>query len=131
MHITLKCTHRFNYLPILHEIVQQKKKNCLEITHLNSKQLKCPYCRNVQIGILPKWQFIEGVTRINGVNAPDKNINRQNKCSFLCISGKNKGNICNVPASAKYCDKHVKKHYLQKEKSKDKSDENTVIKVLQ
>lgn len=126
MHITLQCKHKFNYLPILHELTQQKKRNYLETTYLGSGQMKCPYCRNVQNGILPKWKLIDHeIQRQHGVNSPVKYVYKPNKCCFEFKSGKKKGMICDESASAKYCDKHVKKYYVDKMKELAKTNNIT------
>ena len=125
MHITLKCKHTFNYIPILNEIAQQKKRNNLETTYLGSREIKCPYCRNVQNGLLPKWSLTcHEVKRQYGVNSPAKFVYKPFNCCYEFTSGKKKGTICNEPSSAKYCDKHVKKYYSDKKKESDKKQES-------
>ena len=48
--ITLECGHKFNYLPLLNEVKYQKlNNNPLEYKKLKINELKCPYCRNIQI----------------------------------------------------------------------------------
>ena len=61
-HITLSCGHNFNYKSILEEITKQKKSiSILETQKLEKYQLKCPYCRRIQNGILP---FNENFSKI-------------------------------------------------------------------
>ena len=65
-YITLNCGHDFNYKSILGEITKQKKSiSMLETQKLDKYQLKCPYCRRIQNGILP---FNKSFTKIKGVN---------------------------------------------------------------
>ena len=72
-YVTLKCNHSFNYLPLYNEINAQKTvKNTLEVVKLGANQLKCPYCRCVQTGILPFCEelseqapFLYGVNTVN------------------------------------------------------------------
>ena len=67
-HITLNCNHRFNYVPLFNDILNHKKKyNGMERKCLASKEIRCPYCRNIQNTLLP---YIEdmGVPKIHGVN---------------------------------------------------------------
>ena len=52
-HIILKCKHKFNYEPLMHELINQKQYSQLEIVHLRQYDIKCPYCRNVQNGVIP------------------------------------------------------------------------------
>ena len=44
-YITLACGHKFNYLPLYHEVVKQKSGSILETAYLALNQIKCPYCR--------------------------------------------------------------------------------------
>lgn len=54
-HITLSCNHKFNYVPLYNEVVNQKNKqnNMYEITKLSANQIKCPYCRVITNKLLP------------------------------------------------------------------------------
>lgn len=67
-HITLNCNHKFNYVPLFNDILNHKKKyNIMERKSLATKEIRCPYCRNIQNTLLP---YIEdmGVPKIHGVN---------------------------------------------------------------
>lgn len=70
-HIKLPCGHKFNYMPLYHELYKQKQKNHFETCVLKVNQLKCPYCRTVFDNILPYIQS-ECIEKINGVNYPFK-----------------------------------------------------------
>jgi len=54
-HITLKCNHKFNYMPIYKEVLYQKTKSntMYEVTKLQPYQIKCPYCRTITNKLLP------------------------------------------------------------------------------
>lgn len=58
-HITLKCNHKFNYIPIYKEVLYQKTKSnpIYEVTKLQSYQIKCPYCRTITNKLLPFIQY--------------------------------------------------------------------------
>lgn len=58
-HITLKCNHKFNYIPIYKEVLYQKTKSnpIYEVTKLQSYQIKCPYCRTISNKLLPFIQY--------------------------------------------------------------------------
>ena len=91
--VKLMCGHKFNYLPLFKEIINQKKNhNVLEVKRLLPTQLKCPYCRNIQNKILPFIPGIEGVTRIWGVNYPARweMKNYLHTCNYVYKSGKKK-----------------------------------------
>jgi sarcosine oxidase delta subunit len=105
-HITLKCGHKFNYFNIFNEVKCQKTvKNNKEIQHLKKSQIKCPYCRNIQNGILP---HIEGYEKIKNVNTPEKYVMKNNKCNYVFKSGKRKGLSCNKGCYYDNCKQHIK-----------------------
>lgn len=74
-HVILNCGHKFNYIPLYHDILNHKKKfNNMEGTtsKLNTNELRCPYCRKKQIGLLPYYQEL-GLQKVSGVNFYDPN----------------------------------------------------------
>ena len=104
--IKLKCSHKFNYYNIFNEVKCQKtKKNYNEIQHLKRTQIKCPYCRNIQEGILP---HIEGYDKIRYVNSPEKYVMKNNECNYLFKSGKRKGQPCSKDCFYEKCKQHLK-----------------------
>ena len=104
-HIKLSCNHKFNYDSIYNEIRNQKKTTHLETQKLSTNQIKCPYCRKVQRGLLP---YRPGYIKINGVNWPPKYQYLPNTCIYKFASGKKKNQPCNKKCSAKYCANHAK-----------------------
>jgi hypothetical protein len=108
-YITLRCGHQFNYESIFKEVKRQKKEiNYLETARLNKTQIKCPYCRNIQEGLLP---FCE--EKIKGVNWPPKYSYSTQHCKYIMRSGKRKGNDCNALCFGKRCYKHFAKKNIQ------------------
>lgn len=105
-HITLDCKHKFNYSAIFNEIKNQKlKKNYKEIQYLSLGQIKCPYCRFVQKGLLPdRTDF----PNIKGVNWPKSLQFKPNNCEYIFLSGKKKNTTCNKKCHGKYCSSHQK-----------------------
>ena len=90
--VTLKCGHKFNYIPLYKDILNHKKKfNNLEgnIGHLTPNQIRCPYCRFKQDDVLPYYPDL-GLDKIIGVNVLI-NINNKNmydatkfkRCEYL------------------------------------------------
>ena len=91
--VSLDCGHKFNYLPLYNDLVNHKLKfNCLEGSSgkLNMNEIRCPYCRKKQSGVLPYYDDL-GLKKINGVNFFDPNIifnnnyshtNYNNKCKY-------------------------------------------------
>ena len=91
-HGKIKCKHSFNYKYLFNELKHQKMYNGLEITHLSKRQIKCPYCRTIQNGLIP-WK--EGFAKVKGVNDPPSLYYKGNKCSYCLKSGKRKGATSN------------------------------------
>lgn len=70
--ITLECKHRFNYIPLFNDARTHKKKfNVMERRTLKIKEIRCPYCRNVQKNLLPYYENM-GVKKVHGVNYYDE-----------------------------------------------------------
>ena len=114
--IVLNCSHKFNYDSIFKEVRQQKVLNQLETTKLKTKEIKCPYCRKIQIGILP-WK--EGYEKVQYVNWPLKLCSKTNICNHIMKSGKKKGKCCGKPSHFDMCKSHIKLSEKQKEKEKN------------
>tara|TARA_Y100000996_G_scaffold324286_1_gene260289 strand:- start:3366 stop:3974 length:609 start_codon:yes stop_codon:yes gene_type:complete len=118
--IKMKCNHSFNYDAIFNEVKSQKHKN--KLNHLETQKLmrgeiKCPYCRTVQKGLLP---YRANYPKIRYVNWPPILIMKSNKCCAILKSGKRKGEMCGKPCYEKYCGSHM--HYLkQKQTSSQKN----------
>ena len=118
--VKLDCGHKFNYIPLFNDIKNHKQKfNHMEggNTKLKTNEIRCPYCRNKQVGVLPYYEELE-VKKINGVNFydPCSNIVSCNdftsnfpKCKYLTpnleynASGKNP-----VEIGSKYSGKNCK-----------------------
>ena len=103
--IQLECKHMYNYGAILDEVKNQKKFSALEINRLKTYQIKCPYCRHIQTGILP-WR--EGYPKVNNVNWPIGRAFKAFHCSTVLKSRKRKGQHCGKKSIEKYCPRHLK-----------------------
>ena len=105
-HITLDCKHKFNYSAIFNEIKNQKTiYNKKEVQYLQLSQIKCPYCRTVQKGLLPDR---DNFPNIRGVNWPKSLQFKPNSCEYMFLSGKKKNMLCNKKCHNKYCPNHQK-----------------------
>lgn len=87
--IKMECGHKFNYLPLFNDIKNHKQKfNGMEgsSSKLNMNQIRCPYCRKIQIGILPYYEDME-LGKIAGVNYINPNPKpccyKYKHCDFL------------------------------------------------
>ena len=119
--VKLECNHKFNYKYIYNEVHKQKTQPWhSEINKVKTTQLKCPYCRNIQTGLLP---FREGYSKVKYVNWPPSLMMLPDECIYTFASGKRKGQSCGKKCSGKYCLSHEKimlkreKKRLEKEKA--------------
>lgn len=74
-YIEMNCGHKFNYLPLFLDIKNHKQKfNNMEggTSHLKNDEIRCPYCRKKQKGVLPYYEELD-LMKINGVNYIDMN----------------------------------------------------------
>jgi hypothetical protein len=106
-HFEMICGHKFNYSPLYFDLKNHKQKfNGMESTasHLKHNEIRCPYCRKKQTGILPYYEEL-GLPKINGVNDINVNIINVNTsssykhCQFLELNPKfdeNGNNIVEV-----------------------------------
>ena len=81
--VELTCGHKFNYIPLFNDIYNHKKKfNLMEgkSTSLKVNEIRCPYCRKKQIGVLPYYEELI-LEKTNGVNFYDETEVECNNCS--------------------------------------------------
>jgi hypothetical protein len=83
-HITLKCNHKFNYIPIYKEVLYQKTKSnpIYEVTKLQSYQIKCPYCRTITNKLLPFIQY-PSVKLAKNIHSTGSDCLPTTKCSHI------------------------------------------------
>ena len=68
--VKLNCSHKFNYIPLFLDFKNHKQKfNGMEgsSSKLATDEIRCPYCRTKQNGVLPYYEEL-GFPKINGVN---------------------------------------------------------------
>ena len=89
--VTMKCGHKFNYNPLYFDIKNHKQKfNSLESVsgRLNQNELRCPYCRKKQVGVLPYHEEL-GLPKVHGINYIDPEFKSSSvthawaQCEFL------------------------------------------------
>ena len=81
--VELTCGHKFNYIPLFNDIYNHKKKfNLMEgkSTSLKVNEIRCPYCRKKQIGVLPYYEELI-LEKTSGVNFYDETEVECNNCS--------------------------------------------------
>lgn len=88
--IKMNCGHKFNYNSLYKDLVNHKSKfNNLETTsgRLSNNEIRCPYCRAKQIGILPYYEDL-GLPKISGINYII-NVNQSYKyhtCEYMTLN---------------------------------------------
>ena len=85
--VELNCGHKFNYIPLYNDIYNHKKKfNNMEgsASLLKMNEIRCPYCRKKQVGVLPYYQELIS-EKTNGVNFYDET---QTSSSYISCHGK-------------------------------------------
>ena len=68
--VQLNCGHKFNYIPLFLDLKNHKQKfNGMEgsSSKLAIDEIRCPYCRTKQKGVLPYYEEL-GFAKTNGVN---------------------------------------------------------------
>jgi len=130
-HITLSCNHKFNYVPLYNEVVNQKNKqnNIYEIAKLSSNQIKCPYCRAITNKLLPyiAYPSVKVIKNVNSYVTTSYNNNPDYflyapKCSHATIN--NTKNPCQKygvyyeTGNVILCPQHHKT-YVTKQKTDD------------
>ncbi len=104
--VELTCGHKFNYIAIFNEVVQQKKPNFYSTTFLFEDQLMCPYCRTINNKLLP---LIPGVEEVEGVNVYPM---PPATCDYIFKRGTRKGALCGLDVfgiSGVRCKKHIRR----------------------
>ena len=104
-HIKLVCGHKFNYYPIFNELSAQKIYSKLETHRLKKFQIKCPYCRRIQNGIIP-FNKAFPMLKEDGVNWPPSKTAKNEKCTAILKSGKRSGMECGRCCFSKFCTIH-------------------------
>ena len=120
-YITLYCKHSFNYPALFNEIKHQKEVYVkTEVQRLRRDQIKCPYCRHIQQGILPYW---ENYPKVRYVNHPQTLQMKLNQCTYTFKSGKRKGQTCKKRCYDELCNMCETKVAKQIERKKKKEQE--------
>lgn len=108
-YVKLECGHTFNYVPLYKDIFNHKTKfNYMESTanRLQMDELRCPYCRFKQKGLLPYYEELE-LQKVYGVNSYQKEdtyFSDHSRCNYVNCT--KKGN-CRFRYKF-YCFTHVK-----------------------
>jgi hypothetical protein len=130
-HITLSCNHKFNYVPLYNEVVNQKNKqnNIYEIAKLSSNQIKCPYCRAITNKLLPyiAYPSVKVIKNVNSYVTTSYNNNPEYflyapKCSHNTKNPCQKYGVYYEAENILLCPQHHKT-YVTKQKTGNKNAE--------
>ena len=100
-HIVMQCGHKFNYIPLYHEVMHQKSQKhafANDTIRLSVNQMKCPYCRFINSKLLPYVPLPGFTTKVKGVNSPSGFCMPGKTCTWVFKTGKRKGHVCGCPA---------------------------------
>lgn len=112
---TMSCGHKFNYIPLIKEFINQKfNTSHYEVTSLSKFDLKCPYCRNIQRGTIPYYSSLYS-DKIIGINWPPSKLSLNNYCKAVFKTGKRKGDVCNTKCLHNYCKRHNRERKIPSE----------------
>lgn len=111
-HITLKCNHKFNYMPIYKEVLYQKTKSntMYEVTKLQPYQIKCPYCRTITNKLLPFIPY-PSVKLAKNIHSTGSDCLSAKKCSYI-IKTRNTNNTTNTATTSNVNDSNCHKNAL-------------------
>ena len=113
-YITLECKHKFNYLELYNEVVEQKTKKMLDNSKLKLNEIKCPYCRNITKTILPYFKYYN-TKIIRGVNNPQELSIKLNECQYI----EKNSDLCRKSACTTkfgtFCNNHLKYNIKEEE----------------
>ena len=120
-HITLDCNHKFNYVPLYNDIIQQKLTyNSNNLKKLKINEITCPYCRKISNHLIPYIPIYKNVEKLNGINNPKEFCINCKTCEWVFKSGKQKNKSCkNIAFNSKFgilCETHwkLKKNTMEK-----------------
>jgi hypothetical protein len=113
-YITLECNHKFNYMELYNEVLEQKTKKLLDNSKLKLNEVKCPYCRTITKNILPYLKYYDTKV-IKGVNYPHDLSIKLNECQYIEKNSK----LCKKSACMTkfgiFCNSHVKYNIKEEE----------------
>ena len=113
-YITLECNHKFNYIELYNEVVEQKTKKILDNSKLKLNEIKCPYCRSISKNLLPYFKYYN-TKPIKGVNYPHDLSIKLNECQYIEKNSKLCGKNACMTKFGNFCNNHVKYNIKEEE----------------
>jgi hypothetical protein len=105
--ITLQCNHKFNFLELYNEVIEQKTKKLLDNSKLKLNEIKCPYCRTVNVKLMPYFKYYEH-NIIKGVNYPFDLSIELYQCTYIDKTFKKCGKSACITKNGIFCNNHFK-----------------------
>jgi hypothetical protein len=113
-YITLECNHKFNFIELYNELIEQKTKKMLDNSKLKLNEIKCPYCRTITRKILPYFKYYN-TKLVKGVNYPQDLSIKINECQYI----EKNSEPCRKSACATkfgiFCNNHLKYNIKEEE----------------
>ena len=105
--ITLECNHKFNYIELYNEVVEQKTKKILDNSKLKLNEIKCPYCRAISKNLLPYFKYYN-TKPIKGVDYPPDLSIKLNQCHYIEKNYELCGKNACITKFGNFCNNHIK-----------------------
>ena len=112
--ITLECSHKFNYIELYYEVLEQKTKKNLDNSKLKLNELKCPYCRAISKNLLPYFKYYN-IKSTKGVDYPPDLSIKLNECQYIEKNAELCGKNACVTKFGIFCNNHVKYNIKEEE----------------
>jgi len=106
-YITLECNHKFNYIELYNEVVEQKTKKILDNSKLKLNEIKCPYCRAISKNLLPYFKYYN-TKPIKGVDYPPDLSIKLNQCHYIEKNSELCGKNACITKFGNFCNNHIK-----------------------
>jgi hypothetical protein len=113
-YITLECNHKYNYIELYNEVVEQKTKKILDNSKLKLNEIKCPYCRAISRNLLPYFKYYN-TKPIRGVNYPPDLSIKLNECEYIEKNSELCGKNACITKFGNFCNNHVKYNIKEEE----------------
>ena len=117
-YITLNCNHKFNFIEIYNEVVEQKTKKILDNRNLKLNEIKCPYCRTITNKLLPYSKYYK-TKLIRGVNYPHDLSITMHTCEYIMSNKQICGKNAYITNFGVFCNSHNKYTYEEEEMLKN------------
>ena len=112
--ITLECNHKFNYMELYYEVVEQKTKKILDNSKLKLNEIKCPYCRSISKNLLPYFKYYN-TKPLKGVDHPADLSIKLNECQYIEKNSELCGKNACITKFGIFCNNHVKYNIKEEE----------------